>query len=157
MGRGRPKNAITHSTAPSEKNQNSSPAQSRCVTVARAKAVKNVCVRIAQIGRRKIAKTNFTQRVGTSSGSDAATKLLDLAYATLRTSFRPRSDLLLPRLFFDLRFVAAKVACRLRSGIQIKARLNRGSVSPWLAHHLLASETLALLFTRVPCRRRCGC
>src|SRR5437879_661912 len=110
MGRGRPKNAITHSTAPSEKNQNSSPAQRRCVTVARAKAVKNVWVRIAQIGSRKIAKINFTQRVGTVSSSDAGTKVLDLARATLRTTFRPRFELRVMRFFFDLRFVAAKVA-----------------------------------------------
>ena len=110
MGRGRPKNAIIHSTAPSEKNQNSSPAQRRCVTVARAKAVKNVWVRIAQIGSRKIAKINFTQRVGTVSSSDAGTKVLDLARATLRTTFRPRFELRVMRFFFDLRFVAAKVA-----------------------------------------------
>jgi hypothetical protein len=32
--------------------------------VARANTVKNVWVRIAQIGSRKMAKTNFTQRVG---------------------------------------------------------------------------------------------
>jgi len=44
------------------------------------------------------------------SGSGAATKLLDLACATLRTTFRPRSDLRLPRLFFGLRFFAAKIA-----------------------------------------------
>src|SRR6266571_5161378 len=110
MGRGRPKNAIIHSTAPSEKNQNSSPAQSRCVTVARAKAVKNVWVKIAQIGSRKIPKTNFTQRVGTVSSSDAGTKALDLARATLRTTFPPRFDVRASRWFFDLRFVAAKVA-----------------------------------------------
>src|SRR6184192_570892 len=60
---------MTHSTAPSEKNQNSSPAQSRCVTVARAKTVKNVWVKIAQSGRRKIAMTNFSQRVGIVHGS----------------------------------------------------------------------------------------
>src|SRR6266403_288435 len=108
--------------APSEKNQNSSPAQSRCVTVARANAVKNVCVRIAQIGNRKIANTNLTQRVGTTSGSDAATKLLDLARATLRTIFRPRSDFRLPRLFFDLCFRAPKVVRRLGGTTQKKAR-----------------------------------
>ena len=104
MGRGRPKNAITHSTAPSEKNQNSSPAQRRCVTVARAKAVKNVWVRIAQIGSRKIAKINFTQRVGTVSSSDAGTKVLDLARATLRTTFRPRFEFCAARLLVDLLF-----------------------------------------------------
>jgi hypothetical protein len=37
-------------------------------------------------------------------------KLLDLARATLRTTFPPRLELRVPRFFFDLRFVAAKVA-----------------------------------------------
>jgi hypothetical protein len=55
-------------------------------------------------------KTNFTQRVGTLSGSGAAIRLLDLARATLRTTFRPRLELREPRFFFDLRFLAAKVA-----------------------------------------------
>ena len=68
-GRGNPKNAINHKTAPNEKNQNSSAAQSRCVTVARVKAVKKVWVRMMQIGTRKMANTNFTQRVGTNKGS----------------------------------------------------------------------------------------
>src|SRR5204863_8663997 len=63
-----------------------------------------------QSGSRKIANTNFTQRVGTVSSSDAETELPDLAPATLRTTFPPRFDLRVPRLFFDLRFVAAKVA-----------------------------------------------
>jgi len=80
------------------------------VTVARANAVKNVCVRTTQIGSRKIAKTNFTHRVGTVSGSGAATKLLDLARATLRTTLLPRLELRVPRLFIGLRFVLAKVA-----------------------------------------------
>jgi hypothetical protein len=48
--------------------------------------------------------------VGTVSGSDAAMKLLDVARATLRTTFRPRFELRVPRSFFDLRLVAAKVA-----------------------------------------------
>ena len=61
-------NAINQSTAPNEKNQNSCPAHKRCVMVARAKTVKNVWVKIAQSGRRKIAKTNFSQRVGTMNG-----------------------------------------------------------------------------------------
>jgi hypothetical protein len=56
-----------------------------------------------------MANTNFTQRVGTVSGWGAAMKFLDLALATLRTTFRPRSDLRPLRLFFDLRFVAAKL------------------------------------------------
>ncbi len=44
------------------------------------------------------------------SGSDSAIKLLDVVRATLRTTFPPRFELRGPRLFFDLRFVAAKVA-----------------------------------------------
>ena len=61
-------NAIKQRTAPNEKNQNSCPAHKRCVIVARAKTVKNVCVKIAHTGKRKIAKMNFTQRVGTING-----------------------------------------------------------------------------------------
>jgi hypothetical protein len=91
IGRGRPKKAISHRIAPREKNQNSSPAQKRCVTVTRAKAVKNVWLKIAQIGNRKIAKTNFTQRVGTVSGSDTGT--IVRARATLRTTLRLRLEL----------------------------------------------------------------
>ena len=60
-------NAISHKTAPNEKNQNACPAQSRCAIAARAKTVKKVWVRIAQIGKRKSATKNFTQRVGTIS------------------------------------------------------------------------------------------
>src|SRR6267378_539485 len=75
IGRGRPKNAVSH--------------------------------RIAQIGNRKIAKTNFTQRVGTVSGSDTGTSVR--ARATLRTTLRPRLELRFPRLFVDLSFLAAKV------------------------------------------------
>jgi len=37
-------------------------------------------------------------------------KLLGVARAKLRTTFRPRFELCVPRFFFDLRFVAAKVA-----------------------------------------------
>ena len=44
------------------------------------------------------------------SDSDVAMKLLDLARATLRTIFRPRFELRVPRFFFDLRFDAAKLA-----------------------------------------------
>jgi hypothetical protein len=72
--------------------------------------VKNVCVKTAHSGSRKIAKMNFTHFVGTVSGSDAAMKLLDVARATLRTTFRLRFELRTPRSFFDLRLVAAKVA-----------------------------------------------
>jgi hypothetical protein len=53
---------------------------------------------------------NFTHFVGTVSGSDAAMKLLGVARATLWITFRPRFELRVPRFFFDLRFVAAKVA-----------------------------------------------
>src|SRR5215813_7600520 len=109
IGRGRPKKAINQSTAPREKNQNSSPAHSRCVTAARANAVKNVWPRIAQIGKRKIAKMNFTQRVGTVSRSDTGT--IVRARATLRTTLRLlRLELRLPRFVVDLLFFAAKVA-----------------------------------------------
>ena len=48
--------------------------------------------------------------MGTVSGSDAAMKLLAVARATLRMTFPPRLELRAPRFFFDLRFVAAKVA-----------------------------------------------
>src|SRR5438094_5142845 len=108
IGRGKPTKAISQRTAPSEKNQNSSPAQSRWVTVARAKTVKNVWLRTAQTGSKKIAKMNFTHRVGTTSGSGAATNCV--VRATFRTIFRSRRVLRFPRLFVDLRFVAAKVA-----------------------------------------------
>jgi hypothetical protein len=47
--------------------------------------------------------------VGTVSGSDSAINLLDVVRATLRTTFPPRFELRVPRFFFDLRFVAAKV------------------------------------------------
>jgi hypothetical protein len=57
-----------------------------------------------------MAKTNFTQRVGTVRASGDAIKLLDLARATLRMTFRSRLELRVVRFFFDLRFVAAKVA-----------------------------------------------
>ena len=107
----KPKKAISHKTAPNEKNQNSSPVHSRCVTVARANAVKNVWVGTPHIGSRKIAKTNFTHFVGTVSGSDSAMKLLDVVRATLRTTFPPRFELRVPRFFFlDVRFVAKSSA-----------------------------------------------
>jgi hypothetical protein len=53
---------------------------------------------------------HFTHFVGTVSGSDAAMKFLDEAGTTLRTTFPSRLELRVPRFFFDLRFVAAKVA-----------------------------------------------
>jgi hypothetical protein len=60
------------------------------------------------MGRKKIAKINFTQRVGTVSGSD--TDAIVRARATLRTTLRLRLELRFPRLFVDLLFRAAKVA-----------------------------------------------
>jgi hypothetical protein len=60
------------------------------------------------MGRRKTPKTNFTQRVGTVSGSDIGTSVR--ARATLRTTFRLRLELRFPRLLVDLLFRAAKVA-----------------------------------------------
>jgi hypothetical protein len=53
---------------------------------------------------------NFTHFVGTVSGSGAATKFLDVARATLRTTFGPRFELRVWRLFFNLRFVAKSSA-----------------------------------------------
>jgi hypothetical protein len=64
--------------------------------------------------------------VGTVSGWVATMKFLDLARATLRTTFRPRSDLRPPRLFFNLRFLALKLVGRLRNLTRIKARPNGG-------------------------------
>ena len=77
--------------------------------VARAKAVKNVWLKIAQIGSRKIANTNFTQRVGTVRGSGPAMKPLGLARATLRTTFLPRLDLRVMRSLLDFRFFALRL------------------------------------------------
>jgi hypothetical protein len=62
---------------------------------------------MAQIGNRKIAKTNFTQRVGTVRGSDTGTSVR--ARATLRTTLPLRLELRFPRLLVDLFFLAAKV------------------------------------------------
>src|SRR5438034_3279664 len=189
IGRGKPTKAISQRSAPSEKNQNSSPAQSRCVTVARAKTVKNVWLRIAQAGSKKIAKTNFTQRVGTTSGSEAGTNRV--ARATLRTIFRPRSGLCFARLVVDLRFFAAKVVRRLR---RRRGERKSNPLTPiWKmefefapANHANNADTKShrrcgeggscapprdaeskfevecwmfstQLFTRGPCRRRCGC
>src|SRR6266478_2094789 len=99
IGRGKPTKAINQRTAPSEKNQNSSAAQSRSVTVARAKTVKNVCVRAAQIGRRKTAKTVLTQRVGIMSASGMGlVRVVGTAYGTILT--RPCD--LRRRFFVDL-------------------------------------------------------
>ena len=96
-GRGRPKNAITHSSAPNEKNQNSSLAQSFCEIVARVNAVKKVWVNAAQNGSNKIAMVNLTQRVGTISGGAAERA----------TAARRVTDF--PRLLADLRFFAANL------------------------------------------------
>ena len=59
--------------------------------------------------------------MGTVSGSDAAIKLLDVVRATLRTTFRPRFELRVPRFFFDLRFVR-QIVRRLRRFTQIKSK-----------------------------------
>jgi hypothetical protein len=72
--------------------------------------VKNVWVRTPQIGSRKIAKINFTHFVGTVSDSGSGIRLRDVVRATLRTIFRPRLGLRVPRFFFDLRFVAKSSA-----------------------------------------------
>src|SRR5436190_10220569 len=106
IGRGKPTKAISQRIAPNEKNQNSSPAQSRWVTVARAKTVKNVWLRIAQSGRRKIATTNFTQRVGIIHASPARWRCAGGAYdAILRRRGRLR-----PWCKVDFRFFAAKLS-----------------------------------------------
>jgi hypothetical protein len=81
--------------------------------------VKNVWLSIAQMGSRKIAQINFTQRVGTVSGSDVARTLLDVERATLRTIFPARLDLRAPRCFVDLRFVDLKLVRRLRASSRI--------------------------------------
>ena len=79
------------------------------------------------------------------SGSDTGT--IVLVRATLRTTFRLRLELRLPRLFVDLRFVAAKVVADyaiLRRQKQDRTA-NKGFITgqahrvpPW------ASEALAL-------------
>jgi hypothetical protein len=74
--------------------------------------VKNVSVRIAQAGNKKIAKTNLTQRVGTINESGVRTVLV--ACPTFRTVFTRRIGLRLPRLVVDLSLVAGKVIRRLR-------------------------------------------
>jgi hypothetical protein len=70
--------------------------------VARAKTVKKVWVKIAQTGSRKMAKINFTQRVGTMNPLGCgARRVVGTTYgATLtpRRSFRPRT-------MADLRFI----------------------------------------------------
>src|SRR6266513_5339630 len=168
IGRGKPKKAISHSTAPNEKNQNSSPAHSRCVTVARANTVKNVWVRTPQIGSRKIAKINFTHFVGTVSGLDSAMKLLGVARAKLRTTFRPRFELRVPRFFFDLRFVAAKVAAdyavlhRRKQDRTADYQIERmncraGALSASLGNRKRLPYNTAGSVTHGPCTRRCGC
>src|SRR5437016_5422175 len=111
IGRGRPKNAINHKTAPNEKNQNSSPAQSLCVTVARAKTVKNVWVSTAQRGRKKMAMTNFTQRVGIIHRSEEKCRR---AVGIAADAVFPRRAPLRPWCNIVLRFFAAKVIRRIR-------------------------------------------
>jgi hypothetical protein len=66
IGLGRPKNAMTQSSVPNEKNQNSSDAQKRCCTVAVEKLLKNARVTIQAGGIRKTAMICFNQRTGTT-------------------------------------------------------------------------------------------
>ena len=161
-GRGKPTKAISQRTAPREKNQNSSPAQSRCVTVARAKTVKKVWPRIVQAGSKKIATTNFTQRVGTVTGSDAGTNRV--VRATLRTIFRPWSGLRFARLVVDLRFVAAKVVPRLRrrrgerkSNPSTQTRERQfEAVATALMGRAHAAQRRGYIMPG-PCRHRCEC
>src|SRR5262249_19195317 len=130
-------------------------------------AVKNVWVRTPQAGSRKIPKTNFTHRVGTVSDSDSAMKLLDLVRATLRTIFRPRLELRVPRFFFDLRFVAKSSADyadlrRRKQDRTCESRISLMLVRQALRLPTRQSERLPCngqraAVTRVPCRRRCGC
>src|SRR6267143_7156482 len=102
-GLGNPKNAINQRTAPSEKNQNSSPVHRRCATVARVNAVKNVWLRTAQIGRRKTARINLTHFVGTviADGRPRARFLGTTSGTTLARRDRLR------RRVIDFRLVAA--------------------------------------------------
>ena len=94
-------NAISQSTAPNEKNQNGSAVHSCCAMVARANTVKNVWVKIAQTGKRKMAKTNFTQRVGIISDVIVADpRLVGTTYGG--TLIRPA---LWPRTIPGLRFI----------------------------------------------------
>jgi len=66
IGRGRPKKAMTQSSVPNEKNQNSSEAQKRCCTVAVEKLLKNARVSIQAGGIRNTAMNCFNQRTGTT-------------------------------------------------------------------------------------------
>jgi hypothetical protein len=93
--------------------------------------------------------------VGTVSGSDSATKLLDVVRATLQTTFRPRFELRVPRFFFfDVRFVANSSAdyAALRKQKQegtagLRRKVARAS---GLRIKRLASETLALIYHALP-------
>jgi hypothetical protein len=90
--------------------------------VARAKTVKNVWLSIAQSGRRKIAMTNFTQRVGIIHGSaPKCRRATGGAYDAILT----RRGRLRPWCNVDLRFFAAKVIRRLRRLARIKRRNQR--------------------------------
>jgi hypothetical protein len=92
---------------------------------------------------------NFTHFVGTVSGSDAAMKLLDVVRATLWITFRPRFELRVPRFFFDLRFVAAKVAADY-ADLRRRNQDRTGDYWKSSASLRLASETLALLYHARP-------
>ena len=78
-------------------------------------------------------------------------KLLDVVRATLRTTFRPRFELRVPRFFFDLRFVAAKVAADYAESrwiwkseirFQHSRRLSSGSLPDYRPTHLRTSALL---------------
>jgi hypothetical protein len=58
--------------------------------VARVKTVKNVTLRIPQIGSRKSAMTNFTHRVGTISGDESRRKRV--VGTTYGATFTRRAD-----------------------------------------------------------------
>ncbi len=105
-------NAMSQSTAPSEKNQNGAAVHKRSVMVARAKTVKNVWVRIAQTGKRKTPTTNFTQRVGIINLVIVADPRL--VGTTYGGTFTPR-DSLRPRTIPDRRFIDCDPSAKGRS------------------------------------------
>jgi hypothetical protein len=90
-GLGSPKNAITHNTTPSAKNQTSSLSQNPECAAACRKQVKNVTVEIHAGPSRKIATTVLSQTTGIVLGSRAG---LPVA----RNSERRVLRVLVPRL-----------------------------------------------------------
>ena len=74
--------------------------------------------------------------MGTVSGSDSGMELLDVARATLRTTFRPRFELRVSRFFFDLRFVAKSSAdyadlCKRKQDRTAEKRWSGGDLGYW--------------------------